>query len=306
VPPVLVVISVMTDAALTEENARLAETEATLADAVEAQRRLESIVSELHREKFGRTSEKLAPEQFNLPLEDVEIAQGVLEAAQVKERRALKGRDPAERGTPNRNRGHLSKHLARIKRIIETETTLWLPLERHWSERQWRRGCGEITRIGEDVSERLDMLLVRATLGNLVGRACFHLRLIVDHIRERLKGADQIFMDETRASVLDPGRRKTKTGNLWAIVADDRGQDRGRHGPDRSSRPRQGPRAVHNDHGGLQSGQTAKTLGGMTTAATISPGSATADEPPPYPGRRENVLPNRLLKQPVRGRRLGL
>lgn len=66
---------VMTDTTLAEENARLkarlAETEAALADAVEAQRRLESIVSELRWEKFGRKSEKLDPEQFNLPLEDV-------------------------------------------------------------------------------------------------------------------------------------------------------------------------------------------------------------------------------------------
>lgn len=53
-------VRVMTDTILAEENARpkarLAETEAALADAVEAQRRLESIVSELRWEKFGRKS----------------------------------------------------------------------------------------------------------------------------------------------------------------------------------------------------------------------------------------------------------
>jgi len=105
----------MTDTALAEENAllkaRLAETEAALADAVEAQRRLESIVSELRREKFGRRSEKLDPEQFNLPLEDVELAQGVLDAAQEKARRALKGQGAAERGVPKRNRGHALRFL---------------------------------------------------------------------------------------------------------------------------------------------------------------------------------------------------
>jgi hypothetical protein len=42
-------------------------------------------------------------------------------------------------------------------------------------------------------------------------------------MRERLKGAERIFMDETRAPVLEPGRRTTKTGWLWAIVSDDRG-----------------------------------------------------------------------------------
>ena len=96
---------------LAEENARLkarlAETEAALADAVEAQRRLESVVSELRREKFGSKSEKLDPEQFNLPLEDIEIAQGVLEAAQEKARDALKGKGAGKGGKANRNRGHL-------------------------------------------------------------------------------------------------------------------------------------------------------------------------------------------------------
>ncbi len=56
-------ILIMTDPTLAKENARLkarlAETEAALADAIEAQERLESIVSELRREKFGQKSEKL-------------------------------------------------------------------------------------------------------------------------------------------------------------------------------------------------------------------------------------------------------
>ena len=32
----------------------------------------------------------------------------------------------------------------------------------------------------------------------------------------------KLFMDETRAPVLDPGRKRTKTGYLWAIARDDR------------------------------------------------------------------------------------
>ena len=57
-------------------------------------RRLEGIISELRRDRFGARSEKLDPEQFNLPLEDVEIAQGVLEAAQEKAHRTLKSHAP--------------------------------------------------------------------------------------------------------------------------------------------------------------------------------------------------------------------
>jgi len=38
-------------------------------------------------------------------------------------------------------------------------------------------------------------MLNRATLGNWVGRACFHLRPIVEDMRKHLKGADRLFMD---------------------------------------------------------------------------------------------------------------
>ena len=80
-----------------------------------------------------------------------------------------------------------------------------------------------------DIYARQGINLDRATLGNWVGRACFHLKPIIDRMRWHLKGADRVFMDETRAQVLDPGRRQTKTGFFWAIVSDDRGH--GSSGP---------------------------------------------------------------------------
>ncbi len=73
----------MDTANLERENAllkaRLAEVEATLAETQEANRRLQDILHTAQREKFGKRSEKLSPDQFNLPLEDAELAQGVLD-----------------------------------------------------------------------------------------------------------------------------------------------------------------------------------------------------------------------------------
>lgn len=73
---------------LSRENAhlkaRLAEVEAALLEVQEANRRLESILRASQRAQFGKSSEKLSPDQFNLPLEDAELAQGVLAAAQEK------------------------------------------------------------------------------------------------------------------------------------------------------------------------------------------------------------------------------
>lgn len=70
---------------------------------------------------------------------------------------------------------------------------------------------------------RQGIRLDRATLGNWAGRACFHLQPVARQMRAHLAAADRIFMDETTAPVLDPGRRRTRKGFFWAIASDDRG-----------------------------------------------------------------------------------
>ncbi|MCG6119865.1 MAG: IS66 family transposase, partial [Blastomonas sp.] len=47
-------------------------------------------------------------------------------------------------------------------------------------------------------------------------------RPLRDHILERLRRSERLFADETTAPVLDPGRGRTKTGQLWAYARDDR------------------------------------------------------------------------------------
>ena len=74
-----------------------------------------------------------------------------------------------------------------------------------------------------EIFKRQGIDLDRGTLGNWVGRACFHLTPVIDHMRAHLRSADRIFVDETRAPVLDPGRKATKSGFFWAVVSDDRG-----------------------------------------------------------------------------------
>ena len=274
-----------TRAALAASEAALAERTAVLARVEEARRRLELIVDELRRVRFGARSEKRCPEQYALPLEDVELAQGMLEAAQERADATLEASRPVPRPV-KRLRGRLPSHLPRVERVIEPGST------------SCPCGCGPMARIGEDVSERLDIVpaqfrvlvtrrpryacrrcsgavvqaharervvpgglptealiahvvvskfgdhlpfyrqaqiyarqgvdLDRATLGAWAGRACFHLQPIVERMREHLGRAERLFMDETTAPVLDPGRGRTKRGFFWAIASDDRGHG----GPD--------------------------------------------------------------------------
>lgn len=268
-------------ALLAQSQSELADHREALAASEEARRRLELIIDDLRRDRFGSKSEKLTPDQYHLPLEDVEIAQGVLDAAQEKAEATINGRSPRPGRSRNGNRGQLPAHLPRVERIIEPRST------------QCPCGCGPMTMIGEDVSERLDVIpaqfrvlvtrrpkyacrrcsgavaqahapehvvpaglptealiaqvvvakfgdhlpfyrqaeiyarqgvvLDRATLGSWAGRACFHLQPIGDYMSGRLAMADRLFMDETTAPVLDPGRRRVKKGFFWAIASDDRG-----------------------------------------------------------------------------------
>jgi transposase len=104
--------------------------------------RLEHLVKEFQRARFGKKSEKLDPDQLKLALEDLEqaIAEGVAE-----EDKKSSGRVPAQ---PRRegNRGHLPAHLPRLHAMIAPEKT----------------ACpccnGQMHAIGEETSERLDVI----------------------------------------------------------------------------------------------------------------------------------------------------
>lgn len=62
----------------------------------------------------------------------------------------------------------------------------------------------------------------RSTLAGWVGKAAYELRPIYDCLKEHLKQSTKLFMDETTAPVLDPGRGKVKKGYFWVLARDDR------------------------------------------------------------------------------------
>lgn len=64
--------------------------------------------------------------------------------------------------------------------------------------------------------------LDRSTLADWVGRAAWYLTPLRDHLLAELKKGPRLFADETTAPVLEPGRRRTKTGQIWAYARDDR------------------------------------------------------------------------------------
>lgn len=64
--------------------------------------------------------------------------------------------------------------------------------------------------------------LDRSTLAAWVGKSAFELTPVYDALMANLKRSTKLFMDETTAPVLSPGRKKTKTGYFWALARDDR------------------------------------------------------------------------------------
>jgi transposase len=259
-------------AAMREAQAKLEDQNAELS-AYNA--RLEYLVKEFHQALYAKRSEKLNPDQLDLLFEDLETAIAQTRA-EAETRDPLKRREPAQR-----NIGRLPEHLPQIEHVIAPASTL-CPC-----------GCGEMAKIGEDRTKRLDIIpaqfrvivtvrpkyacrtceagvvqalapahllegglptealiahvlvgkyadhlplyrqaqiyarsgvdLDRSTLAGWVGKAGFHLAPLVDRLAERLKQSKTLFMDETRAPVLDPGRGRTKTGYLWELTRDERG-----------------------------------------------------------------------------------
>jgi transposase len=69
---------------------------------------------------------------------------------------------------------------------------------------------------------RQGVMLDRTTLADWVGRAAFLLRPVHARMLAVLKSSPKLFADETTAPVLDPGRGRTKTGQLFTYARDDR------------------------------------------------------------------------------------
>ena len=244
----------------------------------EINKRQASLIKELRHALHGKRSEKLSEDERQLAFEDLEIAVSEVEAA--KDALTPSATPREKRPSSNRNIGNLPEDLPRVEEVIEP-ASLECPC-----------GCGAMHKIGEDRTERLDIIpaqlqvivtirpkyacrtctdgvtqaptpawliegalptegaiahvlvskyadhcplyrqsqilkrsgidLHRSTLAGWVGKAAFHLSPIVDRLAEHLKTSTKLFMDETSAPVLDPGRGKTKTGFLWALARDDR------------------------------------------------------------------------------------
>jgi len=105
--------------------------------------RLRHLLRQLQRAQFGQRSEKLAPEQLNLALEDIEQAVAANEAADDK-RDAAGAKARAEKRRANR--GALPAHLPRVDVTIAPEDTN-CPCCR-----------SPMHVIGEETSERLDVI----------------------------------------------------------------------------------------------------------------------------------------------------
>lgn len=272
-------------AARQHEQAVVAEKEAFIVELKDLIAKLEGQVQDYRRTKFGPKSEKLDPAQLELALEDLEtaIAETQAQIAAVEDRIAASEPDPEKRKPrePRKARA-LPESLPRIERVLEPDS-IACPC-----------GCGDMVRIGEDRTERLDYIparyqvivtvrpkyacpkgrtgvvqakapahllegswptepllaqiavskhsehmplnrqavvmarhgvpIDRSVLADWMGRTGALIAPVVDHMAKRLLAdSTRLYVDETAAPVLDPGKGKTKTGYLWAVLRDDRG-----------------------------------------------------------------------------------
>ena len=105
--------------------------------------RLYQIIRELQRHRFGRRAEALPEDQLLLGLEEAEQIAAAGEAQTEPSAAAERRATVAKRRT---NRGRLPAHLPRVEMLVDIE------------EHSCPCCRGELHRIGEDVSERLDIV----------------------------------------------------------------------------------------------------------------------------------------------------
>ncbi len=106
-------------------------------------KRQEYLIAELRHARFGKKSEKLSEDERQLAFEDLEIAIAETQKA-VDQQLASAGKPP--RKAARRNRGNLPANLPRIEQVIEPENKVCAC------------GCTKLVAIGEDRSERLDVI----------------------------------------------------------------------------------------------------------------------------------------------------
>jgi transposase len=105
--------------------------------------RLRQIIREMQRHRFGRRAESLSEDQMLLGLEDVEQTQAA-DAAEVE--KAAPSRHEARVAKRRMNRGSLPLHLPRLETIVDIADKVCACCK------------GALHKIGEDVSERLDVI----------------------------------------------------------------------------------------------------------------------------------------------------
>src|SRR3954453_20741474 len=105
--------------------------------------RLRQIIKALQRHRFGRRAESLPEDQLLLGLEEAEQ----VEAAGHAQAEETAPAENTARGTKRRvNRGSLPAHMPRVETLVDVESTVCPCCS------------GPLHRIGEDVSERLDIV----------------------------------------------------------------------------------------------------------------------------------------------------
>lgn len=130
-------------AALAEKDEAAAMKDEAIAHRDAELARLSAIIRKLQRLQFGKKSEKLDPDQLALGLEDLEAAVGAAEAQAER----LSATLPASRGERRSVKPRaLPAHLPRIEVVVDIE------------DKTCACCGGALHRIGEDRSERLDVI----------------------------------------------------------------------------------------------------------------------------------------------------
>ena len=228
--------------------------------------RLRQIIVEFKRARFGRSAERLDPEQASLALEEMETDL----AAAVAVAPAVEPPAPSQPAM-SPHRGPLPVRLPRVETVVpvphehcpdcggtlhdagatSSEMLDWIPAQlrvlRITRPKRACRACGTLHQAPAPerviarglatpallahvlvsrycdhlplyrqsrILARHGMEISRSTLAGWVGAACWWLEALHERLAAYVLAADRLFADDTPLPVLEPGRRRTRTGRF--------------------------------------------------------------------------------------------
>jgi len=185
-------------------------------------KKLNLLMKQLKKNRFGYSLEQTDPSLFQLGLEDLKQCIAAVETDRMimgegDGRQYSRNCEPSSRCDHRRLEEGMTQE-SMLKNDISSmapERFLAYALTRKYTESLPLYRQVQALRV-ENIKSAL------SALSYLTGRACYILRPLYQELLKNVLGSPKVFVDRVEVSILDPQRGRTGPGRIWVYAVDDR------------------------------------------------------------------------------------